>query len=170
MDDYDTAEEYELMAQAGMDARQILASLTTAPAERFGDSARVGRIAQGLAADLVVLANDPSDDVRAFAAVRSRSETGKSSTRPISHKVHPENEQEQRLDAMNAGDDGPRTRGAHFLQRDSGGAYPSKLQLAVSSARYFSSRPRVFILQCDCNLRVGERVRAEGGRYEERKN
>lgn len=70
MDDYDTTEEYELMAQAGMDARQILASLTTAPAERLGDSKRVGRIAPGFAVDLVVLDKDPSEDVRAFAAVR----------------------------------------------------------------------------------------------------
>jgi len=54
MDDYDTTEEYELMAQSGMNARQILASLTTAPAGRFGDSGHVGRIAPGFAADLVV--------------------------------------------------------------------------------------------------------------------
>lgn len=77
MHDYETAEEYELMAQAGMDARQILASLTTAPAERFGDSGRVGRIAQGFAADLVVLDKDPSEDVRAFAAVRYTIRNGK---------------------------------------------------------------------------------------------
>jgi imidazolonepropionase-like amidohydrolase len=77
MDDYDTTEEYELMAQSGMNARQILASLTTAPAERFGDSGRVGRIAPGFAADLVVLDKDPSEDVRAFAAVRYTIRDGK---------------------------------------------------------------------------------------------
>jgi imidazolonepropionase-like amidohydrolase len=77
MDDYDTAEEYDLMAQAGMDARQILTSLTTAPAERFGDSGRVGRIVQSLAADLVILDKDPSEDVRAFAAVRYTIRDGK---------------------------------------------------------------------------------------------
>lgn len=70
MDDYDATEEYELMAQAGMDARQILASLTTSPAERFGDSKRIGRIAPGYVADLVVLDKDPSRDARAFADVR----------------------------------------------------------------------------------------------------
>jgi len=70
MDDYDTSEEYELMAEAGMTFRQILASLTTAPAEKFGDSGRLGRIAPGHVADLVVLSGDPSQDVRAFAAVR----------------------------------------------------------------------------------------------------
>ena len=49
---------------------QILDSLTTAPAEAFGVSDRVGRIAQGLAADLVVLNGDPARDVVAFADVR----------------------------------------------------------------------------------------------------
>jgi hypothetical protein len=34
-----------LMGEAGMGFRQILASLTTAPAERFGESVGLGRIA-----------------------------------------------------------------------------------------------------------------------------
>jgi imidazolonepropionase-like amidohydrolase len=38
-----------------MDLRQILASLTTAPAERFDSSKRLGRIAEGFLANLVVL-------------------------------------------------------------------------------------------------------------------
>jgi imidazolonepropionase-like amidohydrolase len=68
--DYDPSDEYALMAEAGMGFRQILASLTTAPAQRFGESKQRGRIAAGFAADLVVLNHDPSRDVRAFAAVR----------------------------------------------------------------------------------------------------
>ncbi|MBI4468590.1 MAG: hypothetical protein HY650_04620 [Acidobacteria bacterium] len=36
VDDYDPSDEYTLMAEAGMTFRQILASLTTVPAERFG--------------------------------------------------------------------------------------------------------------------------------------
>jgi imidazolonepropionase-like amidohydrolase len=67
--DYDPREEYGLMAQAGMTFPQVLASLTTAPAERFGASSRVGRIAPGLEADLVVLKDDPASDVRALAEV-----------------------------------------------------------------------------------------------------
>jgi imidazolonepropionase-like amidohydrolase len=67
--DYDPREEYGLMAEAGMTFPQVLASLTTAPAERFGASSRGGRIAPGLEADLVVLKEDPSGDVRALAAV-----------------------------------------------------------------------------------------------------
>jgi len=77
MDDYDPSDEYALMAQAGMTFRQILASLTTAPAEKFGESGRLGRIVPGLVADLVVLNGDPSRDVRAFAAVRYTIRDGK---------------------------------------------------------------------------------------------
>jgi len=67
--DYDPTEEYVLMRQAGMSFRQILASLTTNPAERFGESARQGRLAVGLNADLVVFKGDPATDVRVFARV-----------------------------------------------------------------------------------------------------
>jgi imidazolonepropionase-like amidohydrolase len=77
MDDYNPAEEYELMEAAGMDARQILASLTTIPAEQFWEAGRSGRIAKGQAADLVVLEKDPSVDVRYFASVRLTIRDGK---------------------------------------------------------------------------------------------
>jgi imidazolonepropionase-like amidohydrolase len=56
--DYDPSEEYELMSRAGMSFGQILASLTTAPAERFGGQARV---APGMQADLVVFRKRFSD-------------------------------------------------------------------------------------------------------------
>jgi len=75
--DYDPSEEYALMAQAGMSFRQILASLTTAPAERFGDSKQRGRIAAGFEADLVVLKDDPSKNLRALAAVQYTLRAGK---------------------------------------------------------------------------------------------
>jgi imidazolonepropionase-like amidohydrolase len=67
--EYDPGGEYRLMAEAGMSFRRILASLTTAPAERFGESGRLGRIACGLEADLVVLRGDPAADLRALTAV-----------------------------------------------------------------------------------------------------
>jgi hypothetical protein len=66
--DYDPSDEYALMAEAGMSFRQILASVTTAPAERFGESEGLGQIVAGLTADLVVLGQDPAKNVRAFAA------------------------------------------------------------------------------------------------------
>ena len=77
MNDYDPSDEYALMAEAGMSARHILTSLTTAPAQRFGDSTRLGRIAPGLIADLVVLRDDPLTNVRAFADVRYTIRDGK---------------------------------------------------------------------------------------------
>jgi imidazolonepropionase-like amidohydrolase len=67
--DSDPSVEYALMAQAGMSYRQLLASLTTAPAERFGRTEGLGRIAAGLQGDLVVLRGDPCEDIRALAAV-----------------------------------------------------------------------------------------------------
>ncbi len=66
--EYDPTDEYELMHEAGMSFRDVLASLTTAPAEQFGT--RSGRIEEGFDADVVVLNGDPSTDIRALADVR----------------------------------------------------------------------------------------------------
>jgi imidazolonepropionase-like amidohydrolase len=68
-DAYDTSEEYRQLGRA-LDWRQVLQALTTAPAERFGYSAHKGRLAPGMDADLVVLDQDPSKDITAFAHVR----------------------------------------------------------------------------------------------------
>jgi imidazolonepropionase-like amidohydrolase len=70
MTDFDPTDEYVLMARAGLSIPQILASLTTAPAVRWNEGERRGRVAPGLAADLVVLDSDPATDVRSFADVR----------------------------------------------------------------------------------------------------
>jgi imidazolonepropionase-like amidohydrolase len=75
--DYDPTEEYLLMADAGMTFRQVLASLTTAPADRFGESKHLGRIAAGLDADLVVLKDDPSKNIRALTTVAYTLRSGK---------------------------------------------------------------------------------------------
>jgi len=69
-DRYDTRDELRLMAGAGLDWRQILASLTTAPAARIGGGTQSARLAPGQAADLVLLDGDPTRDVVAFASVR----------------------------------------------------------------------------------------------------
>ncbi len=71
IDQLDTRREFELMARAGLDWRQILASLTTAPAGRFGQGERKGRIAPGMEADLVLLGTDPAGDVTGFGDVRA---------------------------------------------------------------------------------------------------
>jgi len=77
MHEYDPSDEYHFMAQAGLSPMQILASLTTAPAQRWDESARRGRVAPGLDADLVVLTADPARDVRNFASVRCAFRNGK---------------------------------------------------------------------------------------------
>jgi len=69
-DHYDTTMEFTLMSQAGMNYKQILASLTTNPALKFGESDRTGRIAKGMKADLVILSTDPAQDVTAYSKVR----------------------------------------------------------------------------------------------------
>ena len=67
---YDPVWEYRYMQRAGMDFSHILASLTTAPAERFKESNRRGRIAPGMDADLVVLGSDPAAEITSFTNVR----------------------------------------------------------------------------------------------------
>jgi imidazolonepropionase-like amidohydrolase len=77
IDQFDTSEEFTWMSRAGMSFQQILASLTTNPAQRFGDSAHRGRIAKGMDADLVVLRADPEHDATAFSKVRYTVFSGK---------------------------------------------------------------------------------------------
>jgi len=69
-DHFDTELEYVLMSRAGMSFPQILASLTTNPAQRFGYGDQKGRVAEGIDADLVVLNGDPARDIRALSQVR----------------------------------------------------------------------------------------------------
>lgn len=77
IDQFDTTEEFTLMSRAGMDFRQILASLTINPAGRFGSAAHTGTIAKGMDGDLVVLRADPSLDPAAFAKVKCTIRAGK---------------------------------------------------------------------------------------------
>ena len=67
---FDTSEEFTWMSNAGMSFQQILASLTTNPAHRFGYSTHSGRISKGMDADLVVLSADPAQNTSAFSKVR----------------------------------------------------------------------------------------------------
>jgi imidazolonepropionase-like amidohydrolase len=70
MHEFDPTDEFLLMAKAGLTPAQILASLTTAPAKRWKEEKRRGRVEPGFDADLVVLSGDPFEDVRNFARVR----------------------------------------------------------------------------------------------------
>ncbi len=76
-DHYDTTMEFTLMSQAGMNYKQILASLTTNAARKFGDSDLTGRIAKNMIADLVVLSDDPAHNVTAYSKVRFTIRNGK---------------------------------------------------------------------------------------------
>ncbi len=76
-DHYDTTLEFTFMSQAGMNYKQILASLTTNPAQKFGDSDRTGHIAKDMKADLVILSADPAEDVTAYSRVRFTIRNGK---------------------------------------------------------------------------------------------
>jgi len=55
IDVFGTSQQFKWMARAGMDFKQILASLTTNPAQRFGYATHSGRIANGMNADFVIL-------------------------------------------------------------------------------------------------------------------
>jgi imidazolonepropionase-like amidohydrolase len=65
--DYDTREEIEMMARAGMTFPGVLAALTTAPARRF--TGETGRVEPGAPGDLVLYAGDPASDVTALSRV-----------------------------------------------------------------------------------------------------
>lgn len=76
MPDYDPADEYLMMEKAGMSFQEILASLTTNPAARFGYQ-RTGKIEAGLDADLVLLESDPAEDITNFTNVAYTIHKGK---------------------------------------------------------------------------------------------
>jgi imidazolonepropionase-like amidohydrolase len=66
--DYDQGEEFRQLAQSGLSFREILAMLTTAPAELF--HANSGKVERGVDGDLTVLSADPgSGDPAAFTKV-----------------------------------------------------------------------------------------------------
>lgn len=73
----DLIREFDLLSRAGLTFSQILASLTTAPAERFGFAKTAGRVAAGMDADLVVLDDDPAKDIMAFSRVTMTMRKGK---------------------------------------------------------------------------------------------
>jgi imidazolonepropionase-like amidohydrolase len=77
MDDFDPTEEYVYLQQAGLNFKDILATLTTTPSEKFGFSNQFGKIAVGMNADLVVFAGDPQLDIKVLADVKYTVRQGK---------------------------------------------------------------------------------------------
>jgi imidazolonepropionase-like amidohydrolase len=76
MTDYSTADEFTALASSGLDYKDILRMLTTAPAERFNVSATKGTVEAGKLADLVILDADPATDFSAFSRVGTTIRTG----------------------------------------------------------------------------------------------
>jgi imidazolonepropionase-like amidohydrolase len=72
---YDTALEYELMHRA-LSERQVLASLTTNPAQYF-KAEKKGKVERGFDADFVILDGDPMTEVRNLAKVAYTIRAGK---------------------------------------------------------------------------------------------
>lgn len=76
--DYDQGEEFRQLAQAGFTFRDVLAMLTTAPAELFHLAQNEGKVAPGMRGDLTILSEDPaSGKPEAFTAVRYTIRGGK---------------------------------------------------------------------------------------------
>src|SRR3984885_13006670 len=69
--DYDQSEEFRQLMQAGFGFREVLAMLTTAPADLFHLSLREGKVMPGMKGDLTILSEDPaSGNPEAFSRVR----------------------------------------------------------------------------------------------------
>jgi imidazolonepropionase-like amidohydrolase len=69
--DYDQGEEFRQLRQAGLGFRDVLAMLTTAPAEVFHVADHEGKVAAGMRGDLTILSEDPaSGDPEAFTKVK----------------------------------------------------------------------------------------------------
>lgn len=68
-EDFDTRTELRLLESA-IGWRGVLAALTTAPAAVFGEDDRRGRLAPGMAADLVLIGGDPAHGAERLADVR----------------------------------------------------------------------------------------------------
>lgn len=62
--------EMELMVEYGMKPLDVLQSATSINADVFGYGDKIGRIKQGLLADLVAVEGDPSVDIKAVRKVR----------------------------------------------------------------------------------------------------
>ena len=68
---YGLHEELRLLVAAGLTPAAALRAATLDPARALGWSAKVGRVAPGLAADLVLLAGDPLADIRNVARIEA---------------------------------------------------------------------------------------------------
>jgi imidazolonepropionase-like amidohydrolase len=76
--DYDQSEEFRQLTEAGFRFRDVLAMLTTSPAELFHLSQREGKVMPGMRGDLTILSEDPeSGPPEAFTKIRYTIRGGK---------------------------------------------------------------------------------------------
>jgi imidazolonepropionase-like amidohydrolase len=76
--DYDQSEEFRQLMEAGFGFREVLAMLTTDPAELFHLSQREGKVMPGMRGDLTILSEDPaSGRLEAFTKIRYTIRGGK---------------------------------------------------------------------------------------------
>jgi imidazolonepropionase-like amidohydrolase len=66
----DNAREMELMVEYGMKAIDVLRSATSTNADVFGYGERIGRIKQGLFADIIAVDGDPSSDIKNIRKIK----------------------------------------------------------------------------------------------------
>ena len=68
--DYEPGAEYNLLTKAGLSFTQVLSSMTTQPAARFGYAGRKGKLTPGMDADIVIVGGDPSNTASSLSDVR----------------------------------------------------------------------------------------------------
>lgn len=66
----DNAREMEMMVEYGMKAPDVLRSATSVNADVFGYADKIGRIRQGLTADIIAVEGDPSADIQHIRKIR----------------------------------------------------------------------------------------------------
>ena len=66
----DNAREMEMMVQYGMKPPEVLKSATSVNADVFGYGEKIGRIRQGLFADMIAVDGDPSVDIKNIRKVK----------------------------------------------------------------------------------------------------
>ena len=77
MTDYSTDGEFSALKECGLNSRDMLRMLTTAPAGRFGVANEKGTVEVGKLGDLTVLDADPIEDAAAFSKIHATIHNGR---------------------------------------------------------------------------------------------
>jgi imidazolonepropionase-like amidohydrolase len=81
----DNAREMEMMVEYGMKPMEVLRSATAVNADVFGIADKLGRIRQGLLADLIAVEGDPSLDMKNIRKVKLVMKNGEIFLAPQQH-------------------------------------------------------------------------------------